>query len=150
MKIEREITITIPTEEASDIIKQHFIDKGYNISKVHYRIEQVGGDFMDRYPGTDTVTSVIVSGKEGVSAGDGTQKLYIFSVNNRVYRASGVMSVEGACAELKVNLIKHSFPDNIANYIAAQAKNFLLTYIESDSVRLDYNFGNLELNVGKY
>jgi hypothetical protein len=58
MEVSDKRTVTLTADEVNKIILDHIGAKDGN---VNYVIEEVGGDPMDRFPGTDTVTKVRVT-----------------------------------------------------------------------------------------
>ena len=60
MKINEKVEINITPEELTEIITQHFKDKGYDIKNVYYRIgvEYDPADWQSQYPGRDVLKEV--------------------------------------------------------------------------------------------
>ena len=61
------IDIKLSADEAKQAIAEAIKDQlppGFKVKAISFKIEEVGGDPMDRYPGTDTVTGVTVSAEK--------------------------------------------------------------------------------------
>lgn len=62
MKKASQITYTLSPEEITEILTDYLEVRGKNVD-VHFRIEERGGDPMDRFPGAPTVVEVNVTVK---------------------------------------------------------------------------------------
>jgi hypothetical protein len=63
MKKASQVTYTLTPDEIQEILIDYLECRGKKVD-VQYRIEERGGDPMDRFPGTPTVISVNVTVKE--------------------------------------------------------------------------------------
>ena len=63
MKQEKQVTYHLSPDEVKEVLTDYLEARGKDVS-VHFKIEEVGGDPMDRYPGVDTVTDIQVTVKE--------------------------------------------------------------------------------------
>ena len=63
MKKASQITYTLSPEEIKEILTDYLEVRGKNVD-VRFRIEERGGDPMDRFPGSPTVVEVNVTVKE--------------------------------------------------------------------------------------
>ena len=63
MKKASQVTYTLTPDEIREILIDYLECRGKKVD-VQYRIEERGGDPMDRFPGTPTVISVNVTVKE--------------------------------------------------------------------------------------
>ncbi len=63
MRAVSKMSFTLNKGEAEQAVAEAVkgqLPAGYKVKSVHFKIEEVGGDCMDRFPGVDTVTGVTV------------------------------------------------------------------------------------------
>lgn len=63
MKKASQITYTLSPEEIKEILTDYLEVRGKNVD-VRFRIEERGGDPMDRFPGSPTLVEINVTVKE--------------------------------------------------------------------------------------
>ena len=63
MRKASQVTYTLSPEEITEILTDYLEVRGKNVD-VRFRIEERGGDPMDRFPGAPTVVEVNVTVKE--------------------------------------------------------------------------------------
>ena len=64
MDIEENITIKLTDDDVKEILMEHLKAKGYDTKKVYFKIEERGGDPMDRFPGNPTLVGIHIDAKK--------------------------------------------------------------------------------------